>query len=108
MSKNITIWANNTIEYKRLELFKAHLDVIITENNLPIIASIQTTYFDYGQGWLWTTIIITELNNDSCINSYQLLYPARHEKIVFGNNYDICEVAEKVKEELIKRHKEDN
>ena len=108
MSKNITIWANNTIEYKRLELFKSMLDVIIAENNFPIAITIQTIYFDIGQSWLWTTIIATKLNSNSCINSYQLLYPANHEKVIWGDMHDILEVAQEIKNDWLKRYKEEN
>ena len=108
MLENITVWSKNTIEYKKLKVFKSLLDVIIEQNNLPISVSIQDTYFDFGQGWMWTTIIVTELNNNSCLNSYQLLYPARHERIVFGDEDDILEVCHNVKKELLERYKEEN
>ena len=106
--KNIAIWLKNTIEYKKLNLFKDFLDIIITQNNLPITVSIENTYFDFGQNWMWTTIIVTELNNNSCLNSYQLLYPARHERIVFGDEDDILKVCHNVKKELLERYKEEN
>lgn len=104
--KNINIWANNTIEYKRLELFKSMLDVIIAENNFPIALSIENTYFDFGQNWSWTTIIVTKLNSKNCINSYQLLNPANHEKIIWGDMYDILEVAQEIKDYWLEKDKE--
>lgn len=107
MSKNIAVWSKDTIEYKRLELFKSMLDVIIVENNFPIAITIQTTYFDIGQSWLWTTIIVTKLNSKSCIDSYQLLYPANHEKVIWGDMHDILEVAQEIKNEWLKTYKED-
>ena len=107
MSKNIAVWSKDTIEYKRLELFKSMLDVIIVENNFPIAITIQTTYFDIGQSWLWTTIIVTKLNSKSCIDSYQLLYPENHEKVIWGDMHDILEVAQEIKNEWLKTYKED-
>lgn len=107
MSKNITIWSKNTIEYKKLNLFKDFLDIIITQNNLPITVSVENTYFDFGQAWTWTTIIVHKLNCSSCLNSYQLLNPADHEKIVFGNEDDIIEVCQKFKKEFLELYKEE-
>lgn len=104
--KNITIWSKHTIEYKKLNLFKDFLDIIITQNNLPISVSIEDTYFDFGQAWMWTTIIVKKLNSSSCLNSYQLLNPADHERIVFGDEDDIMEICQKFKKEFLKLYEE--
>lgn len=105
--KNITIWSKDTIEYKKLNLFKDFLDIIITQNNLPINVSIEDTYFDFGQAWMWTTIIVKKLNSNSCLNSYQLLNPADHERIIFGGEDDIIEVCQKFKKEFLELYKEE-
>lgn len=106
--KNIAIWSKDTIEYKKLNLFKCFMDIIITENKLPINISIENTYFDFGQSWKWTTIIVYKLNCSSCLNSYQLLNPVDHEKIVFGDEDDIIEVCKKFKKEFLELYKEEN
>ena len=102
MSKNITVWSKNSIEYQKLNIFKSFLDIIIIQNNLPITISIENTYFDVGQNWMWTTIIVNKTNCNSCLNSYQLLNPADHERIVFGDLQDIVEICLKFKTEFLK------
>ena len=104
MSKNIAIWNRNSEEYKRLNALKALLEVIIMQNKFPIELSIQNTYFDIGQDWMWTNIIVYKNNSH---DSYQLLYPANHEKVIWGDIYDILEVAQEIKDEWLKRYKED-
>ena len=39
------------------------------------------TYFDYGQGWLWTTVLC-ETGKSGCMGSYQALNPCEQEKIL--------------------------
>jgi hypothetical protein len=104
--KNIAIWNKDTVEYKKLNLFKCFMDIVIVVNNLPIELSIENTYFDFGQNWSWTTIIVYKLNCDSSLNSYQLLNPADHKSIVFGDADDIMEICQKFKKEFLELYKE--
>ena len=103
MSKNIAVWSKDTIEYKRLELLKSLLNVIVAQEKLPLFLTIENTYFDLSQDWIWTTIIVYK-NGEH--DSYQLLYPANHEKVIWGDIYDILEVAQEIKNDWLKRYKE--
>ena len=40
--------------------------------------TVRETYFDFGRGWMWTTIIAEKPNGDT----YQALYPRDHKKII--------------------------
>ena len=104
MSKNIAIWSKDTIEYKRLELLKSLLNVIIVQEKLPLFLTVENTYFDYGQDWTWTTIIGYKNGGH---DSYQLLYTSNHEKVIWGDMYDILEVAQEIKNDWLKNIKED-
>lgn len=105
--ENIAIWNKDTVEYKKLNLFKCFMEIVIVVNNLPIELSIENTYFDFGQNWSWTTIIVYKLNCNSSLNSYQLLNPADHKSIVFGDADDIMEICQKFKKEFLELYKED-
>lgn len=43
---------------------------------------VEDTYFDFGQNWLWTTIICYRPDGES----YQALYPADQEAILTTDN----------------------
>ena len=104
MSKNIAIWNKDSVEYKKIELLKSCLNVIIAQEKFPLHLIIENTYFDYRQDWEWTNIIVYK---NGTHDSYQLLYPANHEKVIWGDIYDILEVAQEIKNDWLKRYKED-
>lgn len=45
-----------------------------------ITYKVEDTYFDYGQNWMWTTIIAYDSN--ACFGSYQALCPRDYEDIL--------------------------
>lgn len=55
-------------------------------------------YFDYGQDWMWTTI----LYGAGTSGSFQALYPSEHECIIYGNfkSADIRDIVDRQKEIL--------
>lgn len=67
----IKVWSRGSDEYKRLE---AAVELLRTYKNCD--CHIGETYFDAGQDWKWTTIIV-----DRSSGSYQLLCPRDHELI---------------------------
>ena len=78
--ENIRIWNPGTPEYARLE----RAAKILTETSpRKCVYKVENAYFDYGQGWAWTTIICYPPDNGY---SYQALYPAQHEKILTSEN----------------------
>ena len=61
---------------------------------------IEETYFDYGQNWMWTTIIAHDPR--SSFGSYQALCPRDHEKIVFADSpEDLLRVIGEILPELL-------
>lgn len=106
--KNIKTWSKRTVEYRKLTLLKCLLDIFIAEYFLPIYLKVEDVYYDYGQGWIWTTIVAYRTNSDTSITSWQLLNPARHEKIVFGDIDNIIKIGNDIKKEFLERYKEEN
>lgn len=49
------------------------------------------TYFDYGQDWKWTTILV----EGGITGSYQALCPREHEEIIF-EQYEAEEMADRI------------
>jgi hypothetical protein len=49
-----------------------------------ITYKVEDTWFDYGQNWMWTTIIAYD--PDSFTGSYQALCPRDYEKILYSND----------------------
>lgn len=63
-------------EYFQLKVAKQVLEEL-TEN---MIFRIKDIYFDYGQNWMWTTIVAYDkLKNDSC---FQVLCPRDWKEII--------------------------
>lgn len=79
MSKYIKIFAPDTAEYARLTEAARRM----TERSpLGCRYCVADTYFDFGRGWAWTTIIC---ENHSKYGHYQALYPAQHQEILTGD-----------------------
>ena len=78
MSNYIKEFDANTREYNRLALAAALLTM---KNPNGYHYYVDVTYFDFGQGWLWTTILCDRGNGDI----YQALYPRDQEAIITGD-----------------------
>lgn len=93
MSQTITIFAEGSKEYERLEA-AAHM----IEAELNLHCKVNNVLFDAGQNWAWTTISM-----ESGMASFpycQILDPRQHALLVEGN---IDEWFETVKQ-IIKDH----
>ena len=76
---NIRIWNPGTPEFKQME----RAAKILTEfSPRKYVYKVENTYFDHGQGWLWTTIIAYRPDGES----YQALDPVRHAQILNSEN----------------------
>lgn len=55
------------------------------------------TYFDYGQGWMWTTVLCSTGSGD-CLDSYQALCPRDQRRVLEcdGSPEAVAEVADAV------------
>jgi hypothetical protein len=91
MIDTIKVYGEKTKEHQRLEaaalIINAEFDSKFAE------AIVEDTYFDYGGGVKWTTIIIGD---------YQALDPMQQAKIVLGDMKDFGEAVT----EVIKRHRQ--
>lgn len=69
---------------KALQLFAEACTQWMGENkNFRFDVTIENIYFDFGQDWMWTTIVVTDEEDDSEITrSWQALSPRDWELIV--------------------------
>lgn len=73
----IYIMPNGSQERKQLETAAAMLTLY---SPCKYIYYVSETYFDYGQGWKWTTILCSK--PDSRWGDYQALSPRNQEQII--------------------------
>lgn len=69
----------DTPEYMRLEKACA---ILTQEAQKGTVYTVESTYFDFGLNWTWTTIIASRKGNRK--DSYQALYPNWYERIISG------------------------
>ena len=75
----IRTYSPDTDEYARLETASKVLTAVSPKH---ITYTVEDTYFDYGQGWEWTTIIAHRPDGEE----YQVLYPRDYEKILLTDD----------------------
>jgi len=93
----IKTFAKGTQEYKNLEAAAALMTAFSPKG---IIYRVQETYFDYGQDWMWTTIIAYEDSPRWGRDSWQALNPREQEEICLTSNVkELAKVVEKVMED---------
>ena len=73
----IRTYSPDTPEHKALTTASAILTAVSPKG---ITYTVEDTYFDYGQRWMWTTIIANDPS--STFGSYQALCPRDYEKIL--------------------------
>ena len=78
-----------TKEYERLEAAAKLLEA--TSKNY-FTYTVRETYFDYGQGWKWTTIIC----DDNSYNSWQVGSPRMWEMVITAET--VADIAKAVEE----------
>lgn len=71
----IRTYPKDSIEYVKLALASMWLERFSKKGTRYEVGD---TYFDFGQGWRWTTIIATRSTGDT----YQALCPRDHERII--------------------------
>lgn len=74
MSKYIKVFNADSPEYARLQ---AAAELMTKRSPLGYHYHVGDTYFDFGQNWVWTTIL--------CDGGYQALYPRDQERIITGD-----------------------
>lgn len=86
MDSHIAVFPEGSHQYKRLEQM-----VTILKNLYPKRKfSIEVTWFDAGQDWLWTTIIANDCGKYPM--DYQLMTP-RQQKEVLDQSRDLADIA---------------
>ena len=83
-NEHLTIFPKNSQEYKNLQQLmwdlNAHSDLIQY--------TIETTYFDVGQNWKYTTLIAHNPNESGILSSWQALNPKQQKLAVYGSDED--------------------
>lgn len=79
MTECIKVFGKDTAEYKLLEAAAA---MLTEQSPNKYRYYVGETYFDFGQGWKWTTIIC---DNNSEWGGYQALNPREQEEVLNGN-----------------------
>lgn len=88
--------AEGTQFYKNLKLASAMMEFADPESEYVV----EDTYFDYGQDWMWTTIIKRTPYSHWC-NGVQILCPRDEDRILLADSLD--EITEIVKD-IINKH----
>ena len=78
MSKAICVFSENSMEYNRLLAAAA-----LIQAETGKICKVGNTFFDAGQGWSWTTILME--SDMKAFPFVQILYPKQQEDIVYGS-----------------------
>lgn len=81
MAEMIRTYSPDTDEYKRLTVAARVLTDVSVKG---IVYTVEDTYFDYGQRWMWTTIIANDPS--SSFGSYQALCPRDYERILLTDD----------------------
>ena len=80
MTECIKIFNPGTPEHDRLTLAAALMNIYSPRGYRYYVGE---TYFDYGQGWRWTTVLC---DDKSQWGGYQALNPREQEEIITGND----------------------
>ena len=81
MAELIRIYEPDTAEYKKLTTAATILTAVSPKG---ITYTVEETYFDYGQNWMWTTIIANDPS--STFGDYQALCPRDYENILLTDD----------------------
>ena len=94
MSLGIKVFEKGTEARERLEKLAA---VLTLKSPRHYVYYVGETYFDYGQGWKWTTVLC-KTGEGGITGIYQALSPANQKELLLcdGSFEQIVEVAEKV------------
>lgn len=82
----ITTYKPNTEEHSKLSFVCDKLNILANFNRENRFYTVENVYFDFGQNWMWTTIVCEYSNNlkygENFSNSYQILCPNDYSKIL--------------------------
>lgn len=76
---NPKVLEERAVEHKRLEAVAKLLEATSVNEYWY---DVKETYFDYGQNWIWTTIIAVNPNETGVLRSWQAITPKEWEEII--------------------------
>lgn len=97
----IKVVGANTKAYKRLQAAATLINAEIEPSYGEAI--VEETWFDYGGGMKWTTIIMR--THEGACGDYQMLNPFEQGQIMYGDLEDVCEAVKDVIESHLKLQK---
>lgn len=90
---NPSVILYGTKEYKKLEAVAKMLEAL-SPNNVEY--EVDDTYFDFGQGWKWTTILAYD--SKGVIRRYQAINPREWGNILLAENEkDLAEIVTNIR-----------
>ena len=76
----IRVYKPDSYEYEQLRIAA---EMMTAKSATGVEYRVEETYFDFGQGWRWTTIIAHR-----CGDSWQAITPREQEAIIWANDLD--------------------
>lgn len=91
---NIRIYNRNEVQFSKLQTLASIIEFSLREAcDADVTIKVEDTYFDFGQGWMWTTLIAYR-GDVSKHDTYQMLYPTHMNKIVEAKTIqDLSDIA---------------
>lgn len=83
MFKLISTYKENTFEYEQLRIAA---EMFTKKSKRGLRYYVADTYFDYGRGLMWTTILCVD--DSALMQTSQAIDPAQQEKIIFSQDLD--------------------
>lgn len=97
MTNTIKVYPNGSNEHRLLETVASELT---KRSAAGFTYDVEDVYFDFGQDWMWTTIVVHTPSNES----WQILSPRDHERIIYA--LDLRGVINDIKKNLYRDDKE--
>ena len=94
MDEHIRIFEPGSKEYEALQAFAGKVNAMGGNVELRV----ETTYFDFGQDWKWTTLIAhrRDMEPGSVLSSWQALTPKEQSYVINGDEAQLALLAEKL------------
>lgn len=91
---HITMFGERERAYSALQFAASYLNMRAADLGKSYWYTVEDCYFDFGQNWMWTTIIA---HDPSMGTSWQAIYPNMQERILEATSYlDITDTVEEL------------
>lgn len=81
MASMIRTFKEGSYEYEQLRIAA---EMMTEQSPRGFRYYVADTYFDYGQDWMWTTIL--GISNSNLVTTFQALNPRQQEEIILTND----------------------